>query len=186
MESWHPKAAMCTLLTLVPGSCSMWGLLMMAPPSCIIPSLQCLPHLFNQANLIQVNSQLPRYWWILGFTILDYDVLYLSVCFFFFLIKLYVHVPTTLYYKHTEYGNPVLKIFMWTKCMVQNYRVNGILFVMSKANWHFDWLKLTLHIRIHKINAQRLMNKPRAAFKPDGWLWPFFDYINLLYKKNFV
>lgn len=49
---------------------------------------------------------------ILGFTILDYDVLYLSVCSFFFLIKLYVHVPTTLYYKHTEYGNPVLKIFM--------------------------------------------------------------------------
>lgn len=45
---------------------------------------------------------------------------------FFFLIKLYVHVPTTLYYKHTEYGNPVLKIFMWTKCMVQNYRMNGI------------------------------------------------------------
>lgn len=45
---------------------------------------------------------------------------------FFFWIKLYVHVPTTLYYKHTEYGNPVLKIFMWTKCMVQNYRVNGI------------------------------------------------------------
>lgn len=45
---------------------------------------------------------------------------------FFFEIKLYVHVPTTLYYKHTEYGNPVLKIFMWTKCMVQNYRMNGI------------------------------------------------------------
>lgn len=51
---------------------------------------------------------------------------FILVSMLFFLIKLYVHVPTTLYYKHTEYGNPVLKIFMWTKCMVQNYRMNGI------------------------------------------------------------
>lgn len=134
MESWHPKAAMCTPLTPVPGSCSMWGRLMMAPPSCIIPSLQCLPHLFNQANLIQVNSQLPRYWWIqiiiicidqylFDFTIFDYNVLNLSFCFW---KKFKLHVPATLYYKHTIMEILAWNIFIWTKCKVQNYRMDGI------------------------------------------------------------